>query len=265
MYKYSIGIIGVGAMGSAILSGILNKKVFPQNKIFLGDSEIKKLKSFKIPNTNNAREIVNNCETVLICVKPQNIKQLWNEIKDSVKENQLLISILAGIPLNFFNNQKKIAVSRVMPNTPAQVAEAMSVICFNKNVSKTQKEKVVKIFSAVGKVLIMDEKKINAVTAISGSGPAYIFLFAESLISAGVNVGLTKEQATELVLQTLIGSTKMLAESKLHPAQLRDMVTSPAGTTIKAIKVLEKEKFRYSIIKAVESAYKRAKELNQIV
>jgi len=185
----------------------------------------------------NNTELLSLTNVIIIAVKPQIIRLILSELKDGVGQNNLIISIAAGITIN--NLEEGLPdfarVVRVMPNTPAMVMEAMSVISKGKNVTEDDLNVVRKIMGAIGKEIVLPEKMMDAVTALSGSGPAYVYSFIDALISAGVREGLSRDVATELALQTVLGSAIMMKETRKKPSELVEMVTSPGGTTIEAL------------------------------
>lgn len=269
MIKEKIGFIGAGIMGEALIRGIIEKKVVDKKNIFASDIDKKRLnflkKELKINVANSNKDLVKLTDIVVLSVKPQVISSVIDEIKDTLTNDVLLISIAAGISLKFLENKfsKKIPIVRVMPNTPCLIGEGISGISYNKNCKLAHKRIAEKFFSSVGKIAVVEEKHLNAITAISGSGPAYVFLMIEALSDAGVRIGLTRDLSQTLSVQTTLGAAKLALSTGKHPAELKDMVSSPGGTTIAALHTLEKEGFRASLINAVYSAYQRAKELSK--
>jgi len=186
--------------------------------------------------------------------------------KEMVTSEHLIISIAAGLPISFYEQEFErddCKIIRVMPNTPALVLEGASGLSGNKNVQQEDLLRCEEIFNKIGKAVILEEQALDAVTGLSGSGPAYVFTFAEAMIDAGIKAGLPRPTAETLALQTILGSVKLLMESKKHPAELRAMVTSPGGTTIAAQHVLERSGFKGIIMDAVEAAVTRSKELGK--
>ena len=206
------------------------------------------------------------CGIVILAVKPQTMAAMLRDSREHIQASHLLITIAAGLPLYFYSaclGSETCRIIRVMPNTPALVLKGASAICGNHNVSQTDLEKAVTIFSAIGTTVILDESYLDAVTGLSGSGPAYVFTFVEALIDAGIKCGLTRNVAESLTLQTILGSIMLLQENGEHPAVLRSKVTSPGGTTIAGLHVLEKAGFRGIIMDAVEAATLRSKALGK--
>lgn len=263
----NLAIIGVGAMGSALVRGLIQSGKLKADQIIASDVDeerLKQLQPFGVQTTNDNKLAVQQSDVALLCVKPQVMDEVLAEISPAVDpKKHCVISIAAGIPISRLESAlpEGTPVVRVMPNTPAQVLAGASAIALGTNATELHRQIAHEIFSAVGLVIDVPEKLIDAVTALSGSGPAYVFVFAEALADAGVNLGLPRAVALKLAAQTLLGAAKMLLETGKHPAELKDMVTSPGGTTIAALSVLERKAFRGAIIEAVAVAHQRAKEL----
>ncbi len=262
-----IGFIGAGNMAEAIIAGLLRTKTAKPSEIIISDiikprlAELKKKYGVVPALSNNA--VIRGSEVIIVAVKPKDAGSIKEALAD-IKQGAFIISIMAGITTGFFEKTgKKLPVIRVMPNTPALVLSGMAGICKGKFASRTQLEKTKKIFAAAGKVLEVEEKLMDAVTAVSGSGPAYVFLFAEALLDAAIKCGIDKASAKLLVANTLLGGAKMILESSEEPAILRRKVTSPGGTTAAALSIFEKREFKEIIIQAVKAAKKRSKELAQ--
>jgi pyrroline-5-carboxylate reductase len=264
-----IAILGSGNMGSALLKGIINAKLTPAKKITACDVSESKLKAlaseWKVRTTQDLKEAVKASDILLLCVKPQTLAAVLDSIKEFIRPEHLIISIVAGKRIAFIQNKidKKIGVVRVMPNIAAVVDQAASAIAFGEFVTMPQKDIATAIFEAVGEVVVIAEEQLNAVTGLSGSGPAYIYMVIEALIDGGVKMGLARDVATKLAIQTVLGSATLVKTSGLHPAILRDQVTTPGGTTINAIHELESHGLRSMLINAVETATNRSAELNK--
>ncbi|MBN2547091.1 MAG: pyrroline-5-carboxylate reductase [Spirochaetes bacterium] len=264
--------IGAGNMAQAIINGLINNKVIKNNEIYIyeiNSSICRKLKEKYKINSIDDFSSINTFDYILLSVKPQVFNNFKNDnsmrnLAEKTTATQVIVSIMAGISIEqikeFFINCRKII--RVMPNTPALIGQSMSVISAEKDIEPKNLEFVNKIFQSIGKTEILDEKQINAVTALSASGPAYVFIFIEALISGGVLCGLSKEIAEKLAVQTVLGASIMAGQDRTLE-ELRHMVTSPGGTTIAGIAELEKNAFRSSIIQAVKAAFKRAEELGK--
>ncbi len=208
-------------------------------------------------------QAVAEADTVILVVKPQDMADLLDEIRESLKPNTLVISLAAGVDTASIEERLPdgIAVVRVMPNTPAQVDEGMAAISAGSHSEQEHLDRVTEILSATGRVVTVPERYQDAVTAISGSGPAYLFFVVEAMIEAGVHLGLPRDIATQLVVQTMLGSAKLLRETGEHPTVLRERVTSPGGTTAAAVRQLEDHKVRAAFIGAMEAARDRSREL----
>jgi pyrroline-5-carboxylate reductase len=260
MFSKDLGIIGIGNMGSALLKGILETKTVNNDKIIIHDASKNLLDQragdFNVSKALNNTDLVQSSRYILLAVKPQVMDKVLDEIGSKVTEEQTIISIAAGISIEFIKNfiKKNIGVIRVMPNTPALVGAGASALAFSENISQESLDYVKKLLNSVGIVVELEEKHIDAVTGLSGSGPAYIFIIIEALADGGVKMGLSRDIALKLAAQTVLGSAKMVLETGKHPGVLKDMVTSPGGTTITALHELEKGKLRGTLIGAVEAA-----------
>ena len=261
-----LGFIGTGAMGGAICRGILQAKALKQNEVGLFD--ISREKSARLAEELGVRayssceEMVARCEMVLLAVKPNVVAKVLSGLREDLA-GKALISIAAG-----WTAAKLAAlldpstrILRVMPNTPALVGEGMTAFSRECTFTDEEKQRAEGFFSSVGRLVWVEEKQIDAVVGVSGSGPAYAYMFIEAMADGGVAAGLPRAQAQELAAQTLLGSARMVLESGLHPGALKDMVCSPGGTTIAAVRSLEKDGMRGAVIDAVLEAAKKAGEL----
>ena len=259
-----IGFIGAGNMGSAIIGGIIRSGISRAEELVAADksSEILDKLDFNIKKTSDNKAAA-ECDILFLAVKPQFLYDVIDEIKDVVSEKTVIVSIAAGQPVEKIEAAfgKKISLIRVMPNTPALVGEAMSALVPNKNVSEEDISRVKSIFESFGKAEIVSERLMDAVTAVSGSSPAYIFMLIEAMADAAVNAGMPRKQSYTFAAQAVLGSAKMVLETGLHPGELKDMVCSPAGTTIEAVKVLEEKGFRASIIDAMDACVKKSESM----
>ncbi len=268
MFEKELGIIGVGKIGSALLNRLILTKTIDVNGIIIYDidenkSEEKAIElGVKLAKDN--QELVRNSKNILIAVIPQVIDEVLAEVGPLIKEDQIIISLAAGISFEhitkFLNGN--VGLVRVMTNTPALIGSAATAIAHNKYVKQEQLEFIKKIFKAVGIVVELEENHLDAVTGLSGSGPAYIFIIIDALADGGVKMGLSREISLKLAAQTVMGSAKLLLDTKKHPGELKDMVATPAGTTITAIHELESAKIRATLIRAVEAATLKSKSLN---
>ncbi len=261
-----IALLGTGKMGEAIISGLLRSEWKRPDQIVATArrperaSEVEK--KFGVRTTLNNREAASSCLILILAVKPQDMEGLLTEIASAVGPRHTVISVAAGIPTRFIEARLgEVPVVRVMSNIPVVVDEAMSVISAGRHARDEHLETAEKILSHVGRVLRLPEKHLDAVTALSGSGPAYFALLAEAMIDAGILLGLSRDVAADLVIQTMLGSARMLRDTGLHPVEMRELVTSPGGTTIAAIRELEKARVRAAFLDAIWAAAERAREL----
>ena len=265
----TIGFIGGGNMGEAIIKGLLQSKLYKSEDIMVSDIRKERLKylksAYQIKAFDNNPEMVKECQVIILAVKPQNAKNVLEEIKDVVSPEQLLISIMAGISTSFVEDffSKSIPVIRVMPNTPALVLAGMSAISLGIFANEGHSQIAAQIFKAIGETVIVPETLMDAVTGLSGSGPGYVAVIIEALADGGVKMGLPRDLALKLAIQTLLGTAKLLKETNLHPAQLKDMVTSPGGTTIAGLHMMELGGIRGILIGAIEAATKCSQELGK--
>jgi len=262
---YQLGFIGCGNMGGAMLKKMLNTGLFQPENVIISDknADVRNqwAKDWGVNVTDDNREAA-KAEILFLAVKPQFLRNVTNEIKDCISENTLFISIVMSFDLQLLSQileLPKSSIVRVMPNTPALVGEGVLAACRNEYVSKEQWDKTMEMLSCMGLAREVSENLMEAVTGVSGCGPAFAYLFMEALADGGVRGGLTRKMALEFAAQTLLGSAKMLLETGKHPGELKDMVTSPAGATIEGVAALEKNGFRYAAIEAVEAAIRRAK------
>lgn len=264
-----IAFIGGGAMGEAMLSAVLNKGLSTPEAVWVSDIKEERRQHLKqkcgVTVTEDNRKATDKSDIIVLAIKPQNLAEVMPELSGHLKSTQLILSIIAGVRINTLcQGLNHRHVVRVMPNTPVQIGEGISVWTATTEVTKPQKEWTSAILGAMGKeIYVDDEKYLDMATAVSGSGPAYFFLFVESLIESAVKIGLSPDVAEELVLQTMLGSSQLLKKSGKSPAELRRMVTSPGGTTAAAMLQFEKGGFSNLVQQAVTAAYNRAKELGR--
>ncbi len=262
-----IGFVGGGTMGEAMLSAILNKRVSQPQSITVSDKEETRREylrqKYGVTVTSDNQLAAKNAEVVILAIKPQNLAEVMAGLKGRLKPSQLVLSIIAGARIDTLRRGLgHERVVRVMPNTPAQIGEGMSVWTATSQVTEKQKKHASRILSIMGKeIYVDDEKYLDMVTAISGSGPAYFFLFIEALTEAAAQIGISRDMAQELVVQTMLGSGHFLQKSGKTPAELRRMVTSPGGTTAAALAQFEQGGFTELVKRAITAAYKRAREL----
>nr|XP_011451949.2 pyrroline-5-carboxylate reductase 2 [Crassostrea gigas] len=265
----TIGFIGAGRMAQAMSRGFISKGVVKPHKIMASDTVPQMLDCIKEQGIRISRsnlEIVENSDLIIIAVKPHVVSPILQEVSSKVTREKLFLSIAAGVTLETLekNLPSQTRVIRAMPNTPALVQTGATVIAPGSSVLQGDRELIQGLFRTIGICEVGTEEQLDAVTGLSGSGPAYGFLAIESLADGGVKMGLPRDLAQKLAAQTLLGAAKMVLESGKHPGQLKDEVCSPGGTTIAAIHKLEETGFRSSLITAVETATNRAKELGVI-
>lgn len=259
-----LAIIGAGNMGSAIAFGLVNKGAIEKNNLYISDFSEKSLEKFKNSNITvfqNNTDAAKNADAVVLAVKPNIYPAVLKELAEIENiESKLIITIAPGFEIkktkSFFKND--ICVIRAMPNTPAMVGEAMSVICYEPPVGEKELQIAKCVFESIGKMCVLPEKLLNATVALNGSSPAYVFMLIEAMADAAVRDGIARNTAYEIAAQSVLGSAKMILETKKHPGELKDMVCSPAGTTIDAVAALEEHGFRNSIMKAMEACTKKA-------
>lgn len=267
MLEQRIGFIGVGKMGEALLRGVLHARLSEPTKITIYDADAQRMaavaSALGVSTNSSVTRAVGNAEIVVIAVKPDIVPVVLREAAERTGPQHLFVSIAAGVPIALMEGllPARTRVVRVMPNTPCLVGAGASAFALGKHAT-TEDAKVVKtIFDAVGKCVLVEEKLLDAVTGLSGSGPAYGYLIIEALADGGVRMGLTRDIALTLAAQTLFGAAKMCLETNLHPAQLKDMVASPGGTTIAGLHALECGGLRAALMNAVEAATLRSREL----
>ncbi len=262
--------VGAGNMAEALVRGILKANLVEKENLLVTDVNLKRLEFFNqalgVKGVSNNKEAVLLSEVIVLSIKPQMMKNVLDEIAGVVQPGQKVISIAAGITTKFIESKltKEIPVIRVMPNTPALIGHGMAGISAGKYVQDEDMELARVIFEAVGKVVVVKEEQMDTVTALSGSGPAYFFTIVEILAEAGVSLGLPEEISLKLAIETMEGAAKMLKETNEHPTILRNKVTSPGGTTMAALNVLDEKGFRKTFLEAVTAAAKRSKELSII-
>jgi pyrroline-5-carboxylate reductase len=262
-----LAVLGAGKMGEILISGMLDGGIIPRDRIVATAKHGERLDSlkekYKITTTLNNRKAVKGADIVLLAVKPQAVRELLEEIRGELVREQVVISVVASVTTAFIerNLNAPIPVVRAMPNTPCLLRAGMTAICKGIYADDQHLKETQRMFDSVGRTLILDEKHMDAVTGLSASGPAFMYIIIESLAEAGVKVGLPRAVATELAAQMTQGAARMVLETKEHPALLKDVVTTPAGCTIDGILELEEGKLRVTLIKAVVKATQRAAEL----
>ena len=263
-----IAVIGVGNIGGALLGGILKSRIADPKDVVITDASEelrrKTQEKWKVHTfeTDNRRAAAGR-DIVILAVKPNIVPAVLKEIRPGLKKNQVVISVAAGVPISLYESVlgKSTPLFRCMPNIPVVVEEGATAVAGNSATTPEQRKIVEKIFGALGAVVFVDESQLDAVTGLSGSGPAYIYMVIEALIDGGKKMGLSHDVATRLTEQTVLGAAKLVRDTKLHPAVLRDAVVTPGGTTIAAIHELESHGLRAMLISAVETATMRSKEI----
>jgi pyrroline-5-carboxylate reductase len=266
-----IGIIGAGNMGEALISGLVHSRSSIPENIIIADIRKDKLRAVKeaygVATTGNNLNVVDASEIVVYAVKPQIMASVLRETASTLDMTKVIISIAAGVPRTAIESclNKDLRLIRVMPNIPASVREGAAAIAAGKHVLKDDLKIAKAVFDSVGKSVIIEEELMDAITGLSGSGPAYIFLIVDAFADAGVKMGLSREDALFLSTQTILGAAKMLMETHEHPGRLKDRVTSPGGTAIAGLHTLEQGGLRTTLINAVETATRRSKELGEMM
>jgi pyrroline-5-carboxylate reductase len=260
-------LVGAGKIGEALLSGILSSQLVPVSSVVAADADQTRAdyigEKYGVKAYTNNRQAVAGADLVLLCVMPQRVRDVLREIRKTVRKNALVISVAASVRTGLIEQEldRGVRVIRAMPNTPCLIRQGMSALCRGKHASDEDLKIAQAIFSSMGRTVVVDERHMDAITGLSASGPAYVYLIIESLAEAGVKLGLPRELSTELSAQTLLGASAMVLHTGEHPAKLKDIVTTPAGCTIDGLLELEEGGLRVTLIKAVVRAAERAKEL----
>ncbi|MBI3091150.1 MAG: pyrroline-5-carboxylate reductase [Candidatus Tectomicrobia bacterium] len=264
-----LAFLGGGNMGEAMLKGLLNARFAEPQQLLVADINRQRVeyleRTYGVRGAVNNREAVAEADVIILAVKPQNLPELLQDIREELDETKLVISIAAGVPLRTIEEivKKELRLIRTMPNTPALVQEAATALARGTFASEPDLKLAEQIFASVGKTIVIEENLMDAVTGLSGSGPAYVFLLIEAMADSGVKMGLTRQASLLLSAQTVLGAARLLLETNEHPGRLKDMVCSPGGTAIVGLHTLEQGGLRTTIINAVEAATKRSIELGQ--
>jgi pyrroline-5-carboxylate reductase len=264
-----LGFLGSGNMAEALMRGILAKDLWSKQHLIASDVSAQRLsvvgKELGIITAGDNREVVKASDMIIVATKPAQVPEVLSEVADLVTVDRLVVSIAAGVTLATIQSCLKgnVPVIRVMPNAPALVLAGMSCLSAGQYASEDHMTQALKVFSGVGEAVVVPEAHLDAVTALSGSGPAYLFVVLEALADAGVRAGLPRKIAEKLSAQTMLGAAKMVLETGKHPGELKDMVASPAGTTIEGLAALEGGGIRGAFMEAVDAAWRRAKELGK--
>ena len=268
----TIGFIGAGNMAETLLSGLISTNRSKPSDIICSDIRQDRLESLKetygIQVTTNNTEVIRSAEIIIYAIKPQIMAKVIKETASVLDASKLIISIAAGVPMAAIESliHKDLRLIRAMPNLCVAVQEGATAIAAGSHAKKEDIEQAMTIFSSVGRCVFLKENNLmDAVTGLSGSGPAYIFMIVDALADAGVKMGLSRQEARILSSQTVLGAAKMLLETEYHPGELKDMVTSPGGTAIAGLHTLEKGGLRTTLIDAVEAATSRSQELGEMM
>ncbi len=262
-----VAVLGAGKMGETLISALLATRAVAGEAIVATARRPERLEAvaakYPVATTTDNAQAAAGADLVLLCVKPQGARAVLAELSGVLRPSQLLISILAGVPLAYIEERlaAEVPVVRAMPNTPVLVTAGMTVLSGGRRAGPEHLEAARRIFQGVGRVLTLEEQYLDAVTGLSASGPAFLYMVIESLAEGGVKVGLPRSVATELAAQACLGAAKMVLDTENHPALLRDAVTTPAGCTIDGILQLEEGGLRVTLIKAIVEATRRAREL----
>lgn len=263
-----IGFLGGGAMGEALITGLLNTGIMAPSELYISDINSGRLELLKqklgVNTTTDNQIIVNKADIVVMAVKPHIAPSVLKEIAAVIKPDQIFISIAAGVSISMIESylEASVPVIRVMPNTPCLVGEGATAVSAGKHAGEESIKKAMAIFNAAGKAVEVPESLLDCVTGLSGSGPAYMYVVLESLIDGAVRLGLPGDIARELAAQTMLGAAKMVLETKEHPAQLKNKVTTPGGTTAAGLFALEEGALRAVLMKAVAAATQRSREMS---
>jgi pyrroline-5-carboxylate reductase len=262
-----LAVLGGGKMGEALIAGLSSTAWCAPDEITVTGRRQERLdelvERYGVKSSLDNAEAVAGVDLMVLAVKPQDLEGLLEQISRTVQPEQTVLSLVAAIPTRFIESRlsDSIPVVRAMPNTPAVVHEGMAGIAAGRYADDSHVNLAREVLEQVGRVVTVPEAYLDAVTAISGSGPAYFALLAEAMIEGGILLGLSREVSTELVVQTMLGSAKLLRDAHMHPVELREMVTSPGGTTIRAIRVLEQSGVRAAFLNAIQAAMERSTEL----
>ena len=262
-----IAVLGVGKLGEALINGMIDAGIVAKKQFIATAAHKERLdvvrSKLDIETTLSNAEAVKKAHMVLVCVKPQTVEDVLRQVAEELTPNHLVVSVAASVTTRLMENviNKPVPVIRTMPNTPCLVKKGMTALAPGKHATADHLAQARKMFDAIGRTVILDEKHMDAVTGLSASGPAFVYIIIESFVEAGVKVGLPRDAATQLAAQMVLGAATMVLETGEHPAKLKDIVTTPAGCTIDGILELEDGGLRVTLIKAIVRATQRAKEL----
>lgn len=260
-----LACIGTGAMGGAIMRAVCNK--FDPNNITVSNRTLEKGKSFANETgcrfADNNKDCIKDAKYIFIAVKPAFLSDLFTEIKNDIPSDAVIISMAAGVKIEKLESFAKARYVRIMPNVPAQIAKGMIALSCNDNITSEELSDITEILETAGKVEQVPEKLMDCVTGVSGSGPAFVFMFIEAMADAAVRCGMPRKQAYTYAAQTVMGSAALVLETGKHPGELKDSVTSPAGTTIEGVAALESNGMRNAVIEAVTASYNKSVSLGK--
>lgn len=262
-----LGFIGCGNMATAMLTAIIDKNCLNKSDIIfseISEDALERIQTkLQITGTTDNRQVARTAQVIILSVKPQYYEDVLKDIKDDLREDHIIVTIAPGKTMSWTEKKlgKPTKIIRTMPNTPALVQEGMTGVCHNEQVTVSELEQVCAILKCFSKVEIIDENLMDVVTAVSGSSPAYVFMFIEAMADAAVADGMSRAQAYQFAAQAVLGSAKMVLETGMHPGELKDMVCSPGGTTIEAVRVLENKGMRSAIIEAMKSCVGKSRSL----
>jgi len=265
--KTKIAVIGAGKLGEALIGGMIDAGIVKRDQFIATAAHAPRVeyiqKKLGIKATLSNGDAVRKSKLVLLCVKPQTVEEVLRQIADDLTPNHLLISVAASVSTRFMEKiiAKPVPVIRAMPNTPCLIKEGMAGVAAGTHATEAHMQAAKKMFDAIGRCLIVDEKHMDAVTALAASGPAFVYTIIESFIEGGVKVGLPRDVATLMAAQMVHGAANMVLQTGEHPAKLKDIVTTPAGCTVDGLLELEEGGLRVTLIKAVDRATRRAREL----
>lgn len=263
-----LGFIGCGNMATAMITGMIANQIVSPEDILASDASLKALETasskFGIHTTRNNVEVATSVDVLVLSIKPQFFETVIKEISEQISKSTLIISIAAGQSLKKMESlfERTLKLVRCMPNTPALVSEGITAVCPNDEVTEEEMETVMKLLSCFGTAEQVPERLMDAVVAVSGSSPAYVFILIEAMADAAVAEGMPRDKAYKFAAQAVLGSAKMVLETGKHPGELKDMVCSPAGTTIEAVRVLEEKGFRSAIIEAMHACADKSRKLS---
>ena len=265
----TIGFIGCGSMGRAILAGIMDSGRAIPEQIMVSAATQETLDTirdvFGTEVTLDNKKVAERSDILFLAIKPNRYEEIIHEIRNDLKEDAIIIGMAAGMTIEKMEKAfgKRVKIVRSMPNTPASVKEGYTAVVFNDQVTEVEKENMLLLFSSIGRAGVIEEKQMDVITGISGSSPAYVFMFIEAMADAAVKNGLPRKDAYEIASQAVLGAAKMVLETELHPGILKDMVCSPGGTTIEAVTTLEGKGFRHAVISAVDACIEKSKEMSK--